>query len=161
MWVSQFWPKMLNALFGRKPSWSKCMDLKCTSFFAYRPEPAFEGMSFREVLKINFQGVIQTQKNKAADTLTAEEHVTTKNLWFAMFWSWKQHKIGPTCFLLARTGLGQYLHGMEVSWDGTWFSKIGYEWGRDGTINQPVRHFLPHSMWTGRRPLPTGRVTQW
>ena len=29
--------------------------------------------------------------------------------------------------------------------------------GRRGTINQPVRHFLTHGMWTGRRPLPTGR----
>lgn len=126
-----FGPKMLNAQFRRKPSWSKCMDLKCTCFFDAQRQ-LWKGMTWREEdqlasgnSNLKHQGSWDPDSRGACDN---EESVICSVLKLN-----SAQKL-LNCFLLARTGLGQYLHGMEVPWDGTWFSKIGYERGRRGTI---------------------------
>ena len=78
---------MLNALFRKETKLIQMHGSQMHMFFQVLHRASF-GKEWLEEKKINFQVVIQTWNIKAAETLTAEEHVTTKNL----FWSWTQHK---------------------------------------------------------------------
>ena len=98
------------------------------------------GKEWLEEKKTNLQVVILTWNIKAAETLTAEEHVTTKNLWFAVFWSWTQHKN----FSIVSSWLGPDWGSICTEWRCHGMGLDSQNWLRTGTswYDQPTRPSL-------------------